>query len=129
MMAEAAAVAFALFTAVVVAFQLGLALGAPWGEYAMGGRFPGRFPPSMRAAAAVQAAILVGLAVVVLSRGGAITPRLAADAGWLGWLPVVVSAISVAVNAVSPSLAERRRWVPIGLIMLATSLVVATSPA
>lgn len=30
---------------VVAAFQLALALGAPWGEMAMGGKFTGRFPP------------------------------------------------------------------------------------
>ena len=128
-MIEAAAVAFALFTAVVVAFQLALALGAPWGEYAMGGRFPGRFPPRMRVAAVVQAAVLVGVAVVVLSRAGVLAPQLIAGIGWLGWVPVALSAVSVAMNAVSPSLAERRRWVPIGVMLLVTSLVVASSPA
>ncbi len=116
-MVEAAAVAFALFTAMVVAFQLGLALGAPWGEYAMGGRFPGRFPPRMRVAA------------VVLSRAGVLAHQLTAGIGWLGWVPVALSAVSVAMNAVSPSLAERRRWVPIGVMLLVTSLVVASSPA
>ena len=127
MMIEAAAVAFALFSAVVVAFQLALARGAPGGESALGGRFPGRFPPAMRVAAVVQAAVIAGLAVVVLSRAGVVVPALTAGAGWLGWVPVAFSAVSVVMNAVSPSLAERRRWVPIGVVMLATSFVVAAS--
>lgn len=38
----------------VAAFQLALALGAPWGTYVMGGTFPGSFPPAMRAAARRQ---------------------------------------------------------------------------
>ena len=38
---QLAAIVYALATAVVVGFQVALAAGAPWGEYAMGGRFPG----------------------------------------------------------------------------------------
>ncbi|MSP57207.1 MAG: hypothetical protein EXR69_16670, partial [Myxococcales bacterium] len=53
-----AAIAYALATALVVGFQVALALGAPWGELAMGGAFPGRFPPAMRVAAVVQGALL-----------------------------------------------------------------------
>lgn len=50
-----AALAYVLATIVVVAFQVLLALGAPWGSNAMGGRFPGRFPPAMRVLAVVVA--------------------------------------------------------------------------
>ena len=66
---ELAAIVYALATAVVVGFQVALAAGAPWGEYAMGGRFPGRFPPAMRAGALVQAVVLALLALVVAGRG------------------------------------------------------------
>ena len=44
---------------------------------------------------------------------------------WLVWLPVVVSAVSLAMNAASRSAVERRTWVPVALVMLASSLVVA----
>ena len=50
--------------------ELALAAGAPWGEYAMGGAFPGQFPPALRAAALVQVAILAVWAAVVLARAG-----------------------------------------------------------
>ena len=43
-----AGIVYAAATAVVAAFQIALALGAPWGAYAMGGAFPGQFPPTMR---------------------------------------------------------------------------------
>jgi len=39
----------------VVLFQLALALGAPWGAMAMGGKFPVRLPSTMRIAALAQA--------------------------------------------------------------------------
>ena len=38
------AVLYAVVTGLVAAFQVALALGAPWGAYAMGGGFPGRMP-------------------------------------------------------------------------------------
>ena len=65
-----AAIVFSIFTSVGVIFQLALALGAPWGEMAMGGKFPGRFPPKMRISALVQMVLLVLIAIVVLTRAG-----------------------------------------------------------
>jgi len=120
-----AAIVYALATAVVVGFQLALAAGAPWGEYAMGGRFPGRFPPAMRAGALVQAVALVLLALVVLDRAGVVALGWTTVLPWLAWVPVVVSAVSLAMNAASRSAVERRTWVPVALVMLVSSLVLA----
>ena len=41
--ASTAAYIFCALTAVTIAFQLALALGAPPGEMAMGGKYPGRW--------------------------------------------------------------------------------------
>ena len=48
-----AAFLYAIVTLAVVAFQIALAAGAPWGAFAMGGAFPRQFPPAMRIAAIV----------------------------------------------------------------------------
>lgn len=69
-----AAGAYAIVVAGVVCFQLALALGAPWGSYAMGGAFPGRFPIRMRITAVVQAALLALTVPIVLSRAGLVLP-------------------------------------------------------
>lgn len=61
---------FLVLTAVVILFQLALALGAPWGEYTVGGRFPGKLPPKMRLAALAQLVILLLFAAVALARSG-----------------------------------------------------------
>jgi hypothetical protein len=114
-------------TLIVVGFQIALACGAPWGTYAMGGRFPGRFPAPMRALAMVQAIVLGLLALVVLSAAGVVAPDVTAGLPWLIWLVVAIDAVSVVMNAASPSRAERRLWVPVGLTLLATSLIVALS--
>jgi hypothetical protein len=123
-----AAILFALVTAGVIAFQIALALGAPWGAYAMGGSFPGRFPPRMRLAAVGQAVLLGLLALIVLSSAGLIDARILADFPFLIWLVVAFSAVSLVLNAISRSKGERRIWVPVAVVMLGTSLVVALSP-
>jgi hypothetical protein len=125
----AAAVAFALVTLGVVAFQVALALGAPWGSYAMGGKFPGRYPPTMRVVALGQAALLAALAAVVLSKAGLVLPAMSEALPSLIWLAVAFSAISVVLNAITPSSGERMVWVPVAVVMFVSSLVVALSPS
>jgi hypothetical protein len=119
----AAAIAFLVLTAGAIAFQLALAAGAPWGDYAMGGRYPGRFPPRMRVAAVVQAGVLVVLGLIVATRAGMVRSPL--DAPWLIWGVVAFSAASVVVNAISRSHSERKVWLPVALGLLASSLLLA----
>lgn len=123
-----AAIVFALVAAGVIAFQLALALGAPWGAYAMGGAFPVRFPPAMRVAAVIQAAIIALLGLAVLSAAGLILPELATALPWLAWVAVAISGLGVALNAISRSAGERRIWVPVSIVMLAASLIVVLAP-
>ena len=120
------AVLYAICTAVAVGFQLALAAGAPWGHLAMGGRYPGRLPTAIRMAVLPQAAILVFLALVVLSRADQID-FLSGSVDWLAWVAAAVSAISLIMNLATPSAPERRLWAPIGAIMVLTSLAVALS--
>ena len=120
-----AAILYAVLSAGVVVFQLALALGAPWGAYAMGGAFPGRFPPAMRVAAVVQAVLLALMAGVVLARAGLAVPGWAAASVWLVWGVVAFCAVAVVLNSISRSAGERRLWVPVTVAMLASSLTVA----
>ena len=120
-----AALAFAVCAGVVAGFQLALALGAPWGRFAMGGAVPGRLPPPMRVAAAVQGVLIALLAVAVLSAAGLVLPDLAVTFPWLVWVAVAVSALAVVLNAISRSAGERRLWVPVACVLLVSSVVVA----
>ena len=123
--AEVAAYAYAVITVGVVAFQLALALGAPWGSYAMGGKFPDRYPPAMRFAAAAQAAILALIAAVVLSRAGLVLPQWSSVTSWLIWVVVALGAVGFVLNLITPSAGERRIWAPVTLVLLICSLAVA----
>jgi hypothetical protein len=123
-----AAVVYGATTAVVVAFQLALAAGAPWGSYAMGGGFPGQFPPLLRLGAVVQASVLGALAGVVLARASVALPGWAGASRRLVWLVVAVAAISLVLNLTTPSAGERMIWAPVAVVLLACSLRVAIGP-
>ena len=121
----AAAIAFAATTALVVAFQAALALGAPWGAYAMGGAIRGRIPPPLRVAAVVQGLLLIGVALIVLADAALVSVGLVNEWPWLAWIPVAVSAIAVVLNGSTRSRGERRIWLPVSLVLLVSSLAVA----
>lgn len=123
---HAAALAYTLVSVGVVAFQLALAAGAPWGAYAMGGAFPGQFPPALRIGAVVQAALLVALAAIVLSRAGLLLPEWSRASRRLIWAVVAFATLSLVLNLITPSAGERAIWAPVALLLLLSSGAVAT---
>jgi hypothetical protein len=117
-----AAFAFCGLVAMVCAFQLALALGAPWGEYAMGGAFPGKLPPPVRAAAVLQAVLLAPLASIMLARAGVAPPGPVPIVRVASWITTGISGLSVVMNLVTPSTGERLLWAPVALGIFALSL-------
>ena len=105
-------IVYGALTVLVALFQIALALGMPWGAFAMGGAFPAQFPPAMRAAALGQAVVLLLLAGVILSRAGIILPKWAKASRWLAWVVVAFSALSLVLNIMTPSAGERLLWAP-----------------
>lgn len=122
-----AAIVFSIFAGGAVIFQLALALGAPWGEMAMGGRYPGRFPPKMRVAAFVQAVLLAILALLVLVRAGLVLGGLYGFSLWAIWLVVALFSVSAILNIITPSRKERMLWAPVTIVLTICSIVVARS--
>ena len=124
-MKRVAAIIYAIVFLGVIAFQIALAAGAPWGAFAMGGAFPGQFPPELRIAAIVQAVLLAGLAAVILARAGLILPSWSRASRWLAWVVVAFSTLSFILNLITPSAGERAIWAPTAFLLLMSSLVVA----
>ena len=124
-LADIAAIVYLVVSVIAIGFQLALALGAPWGEYAMGGRYPGVFPPMMRLLAVGQAVILGLLAFLVLSRAGLIVPEATTEQPNVIWIAVLVSGASLWANLNSKSVKEKRTWVPVAAVMVISSAVVA----
>ena len=116
---------FALLTLIIFLFQLALAAGMPWGHLAMGGRYPGKFPPNMRVGAVIQGTLMVFLGMIVLSRAGIAFPGLSNLSNYLIWVAVAISGISLVMNLITQSKWERILWAPVALLMTISSLVVA----
>jgi hypothetical protein len=122
-----AAIIYAFVAFGVVAFQLALAAGAPWGAYAMGGASPGQYPPAMRVGAIIQAVLLAGMAAVILARAGLVLPAWSRVSLWLVWIVVALTALSLTLNLITPSGGERAIWAPTLALLLISSLIVAIS--
>ena len=124
-----AALLYASVSASAVAFHIALALGVPWGAYAMGGAFPGQFPPALRIAALVQATLLAALTAIVLARAGLILNRWLRRAHWLVWFVVAFAAVGFVLNVITSSGGERAIWAPVTLLLLVSSMIVAIKSA
>jgi hypothetical protein len=120
-----AALVFAFFCGIATLFQLALAAGAPLGSVAMAGKYPGRWPASMRVVALVQAALLFALGGVVMVRAGLVFPGWLETASTLIWGVVAISSVSFVMNLITPVRLERLLWAPVGAGLTISSLVVA----
>ncbi len=110
---------------VITLFQIALVAGAPWGQYAMGGAYPGVYPWPMRMAALAQVFIYLGVAVMVVARmRWALTP-LHKLSRTLLWPIAVLFAVATILNLISPSSPERLLWTPFAAVMFVASLRLA----
>lgn len=124
MIVTASLILFTALTGIVILFQLGLAAGMPWGAASMGGKYPGKYPPKMRLVAIVNAVILGGMLVIAWVRAGRVFPELQSISSVGIWVMVVFFAFGTVMNAITPSKIERI-WVPVVLLQLISSLVLA----
>lgn len=125
MLAPVSAIFFAILAAAVTVFQTALVIGAPLGEFTLGGKYRGSLPPAIRLMPALSAVLLCGFAVVVVARAGIAFPELSGSSRVLTWLVVAYCAVGVVANFFTPSKRERAIWLPVVLLMLITSLIVA----
>jgi len=119
-----AAITFTGLIMIVVSFQIALAVGAPWGEYAMGGKYPGTLPAPMRVAALIQSAILAAMAVIVLVKSGLVWPDYYEISEYGIWIVLGVTLIASVLNLITRSKKERRVWAPTSLLMLLSTIIV-----
>ena len=112
---------------VVILFQLALACGVPWGSLAMGGKYPGKFPLTMRVAALAQVVILSIIGVIILVRSGVAFPELFPVSKNIIWGVVVLNVVGLVANLATPSKWERIIWSPVVAVLLVCSIIVALS--
>lgn len=126
MLETVSGILFTTLTGIVIIFQGCLAAGIPWGEASMGGRYPGKYPPKMRAVAIINMMILGFIAAIVLSEADLLLPRLKPISSIGIWFVVAFFGIGTVLNTITPSKIERI-WAPVALLQLITSIIVAIS--
>ncbi len=119
---------YLLLTSVAVLFQLALALGAPWGAYTLGGRFPGQLPPRMRLAALAQMLVLLLFAAIVLARAGLGFEVLYPFSRMAIWFVAGFFVLGSIANLATPSRGERLLWGPVNVLLLLAAIVIGSGP-
>jgi hypothetical protein len=125
LVAVAAAFIFTLCAVAIASVHIALAAGAPWGDFAMGGKFPGKFPPFLRGLAIVQTALVIFFAGIVLVRAELILPQYFEHAKVLIWFVMAFRAMGVVANLATSTKKVRNIWGPAAVAMLMCSVVVA----
>jgi hypothetical protein len=114
--------------AVVVAFQVALTLGAPFGAAALGGANTGQLPGALRVVTAVAAVVWSAAALIALGRGRyRLVPVPAAVSWWGTWVLACLLGIGALMNFASSSSWERFGWGPCTLVMFALCIALARS--
>jgi hypothetical protein len=126
MVIPAAIVATLLFVA-MAGFQASLAAGAPFGAHVLGGRNPGTLPARLRLASAIAALLLLGFAVIVLVRAGAIaTPTGLEGIVRLGcWVVAAFLVFNTLANLASKSTIERTLFAGMTAVLAVLAAYVA----
>lgn len=110
----------------VAAFQTALVFGAPWGEYAMGGKFPGPLPGQLRLTSGISAVIMLAQSGHFLAQAGILTPQLTPGQNAIvNWFWFGFAVLGLILNSISRSKKERNLWVPVLLVSVIATLVVA----
>jgi hypothetical protein len=118
-MGTAAIVAAVVITLITI-FQISLALGAPAGGAAWGGRYPGVLPTRLRVASGFVGVFFYPVVVVfVLDAGGVVETGLADGSGarWFMWILAGLFTLGALANFASKSKVERLFWGPVALII------------
>jgi hypothetical protein len=103
----------------LVAFQIALAAGAPWGRAAYGGT-SAQPAVELRVSSAFAAVLWSFVALVVLNRGGHRVPRMLPQRSIpvVMWLAVALLSVGLVLNVITTSQLERMIWAPVTLALL-----------
>ena len=112
-----AALVFVVVLALLGAFQVALALGAPWGRFAWGAQHPDVLPTGYRVASGASVLVCGLLALVSLDLAGVSDVFPNAFSRVAIWVVFGVLALGVLMNAISRSKPERLAMTPVALLL------------
>lgn len=106
-------------------FQFSLALGAPLGAAAWGGKYK-RLPEKLRVGSLFAVGIFVFGAICILEKANILVLlQTQRTVSLVIWILAIVFALSAIANVMSPSKVERRTMTPIAIILSVSCFIVA----
>ena len=115
-----------LVLVLVTCFQIALISGAPWGEYAFGGKHKGALPRNLRIGSVITSFLYLGIAGHYLAQLGVFPKLLSPDLNQVvNWVIVGINSLALIMNTITPSKKERMVWAPVALVLLGTSVAIA----
>lgn len=106
-------------------FQLGLALGLPWGRAAWGGQHEGVLPRKLRIASVLSIVIYAFIALIALERVGLTEFFAKSFAHVAMWVIFGYLCLGVLMNGISRSKIERAIMTPVALVLAVLALCIA----
>jgi len=126
MLATISAIFLVAMTLVVTLFQIALASGAPWGEYAYGGTKTGKLPTGFRINSVVSAFVMLAISGHYLAQLGVFEPILdTAGNSVVNWVLVGFTGLAALANNATRSKKERMVWAIPTILMFLAALAVA----
>ena len=108
----------------IIAFQIAVAAGAPWGAYTQGGQHHGVLTTPGRVLAGLSALLLSVMAFSLLARVGQgpfkRLPRRRLRVFY--WFTTIYAGLSVVLNLITKSSVEREIWAPVSIVLFALVL-------
>jgi len=105
---------YVLILGAVVAFQICLIFGAPWGEYTQGGRYKGTLPVNGKIVAGFSIPILIFLGASISSAAG----LMPVWERWTAYVAIAIQLLNAILNWISPSQKEKLLWGPVTSLLL-----------
>ena len=126
MLATISSIFLVATTLIVSLFQVALALGAPWGEYAYGGARVGKLPIGFRINSVVTAGVMAAISGHYLAQLGVFAPLLdPAGNNVVNWVLVGFTGLAAIANNITRSKKERAVWAIPTILMFIAALLVA----
>lgn len=126
---ETAGILFVVFAGALVAFQIALALGAPWGAASYGGSNPGILPTRLRVVSSIFGFAVYPFVILFVMDVSGVADTGLADGDqnelWL-WVLTGIFGLGALANFASRSKIERI-WGPVSLILSISSWVLAVN--
>lgn len=115
-----------LLFAGMVAFELLLALGMPWGKAAWGGQHKA-LSKNLRIASAASSLIYIFAILIVLTKSGVTSTFSQEFVSIALWAMVILFGIGAIMNLISRSKLERNIFVPVAAVICVLCLALAVS--